>query len=165
MLKMSKVSHDSETPADGQQIISAVAAIHHEFNGDLKICMPKRADSKKFFPGVYELPGGHIDFGEDIEAGLKREIVEELGVRINLGDCYSAFTYMNEVKGSHSIEVAYFATLIDPPEEIKLQSKDHSGFRWVSEKELEILEPTTPVELEAALKAFSLLKGNRPKFG
>ena len=37
--------------------------------GDIKILLPKRASTKKFLPNVYELPGGHIDFGEDIADG------------------------------------------------------------------------------------------------
>lgn len=42
--------------------------------------MPKRADTKKFLPSVYELPGVHIDFGEEPVSGLKREIYEEFGM-------------------------------------------------------------------------------------
>ena len=64
---MAKISHDSETPAHGQQVISACAFIHHNFDGVEKVFLPKRANTKKFLPGIYELPGGHLDFGEDIE--------------------------------------------------------------------------------------------------
>ncbi|MDP3883136.1 MAG: hypothetical protein Q8Q48_03725 [Candidatus Staskawiczbacteria bacterium] len=55
-----KISHDSEKPAQGQQVITACAFIHHNFDGVEKLFMPRRADTKKFLPGVYELPGGHI---------------------------------------------------------------------------------------------------------
>src|SRR5688572_33397724 len=96
---MTKVTHDSETPAHGQQVIVACAFIHHDFDGITKVYLPQRAATKKFFPGVYELPGGHIDFGEDIIAGLKREIREELHKEITVGDPFHAFTYMNEIKG------------------------------------------------------------------
>jgi 8-oxo-dGTP pyrophosphatase MutT (NUDIX family) len=81
-----KVTHDSETPARGQQVISACAFIHHEFDGVPKVFLPKRADTKKFLPGLYELPGGHIDFGEELVDGLKREIKEELGMTVTVGD-------------------------------------------------------------------------------
>jgi 8-oxo-dGTP diphosphatase len=76
---MTKISHDSETPAHGQQVIVACAFIHHSFDGVEKVFLAQRADTKKFFPGVYEIPGGHIDFGEDVIVGLKREVQEELG--------------------------------------------------------------------------------------
>lgn len=69
-MEKAKISHDSETPAQGQQVITACAFIHQQFDGVEKLFWPKRADTKKFLPGVYELPGGHIDFGEDLIPGL-----------------------------------------------------------------------------------------------
>ena len=77
---MNKVSHDSATPAHGQQVITACAFIHRSIDGVEKVFLPKRADTKKFLPGKYEIPGGHIDYGEDIEEGLKREIQESASV-------------------------------------------------------------------------------------
>ena len=95
---MVKAEHDSETRAEGQQVIVACAFIHHKFDGVEKVFLPKRADTKKFMPGVYELPGGHVDFGEDIKAGLRREIAEEFSKEITLGDPFATFTYTNDVK-------------------------------------------------------------------
>lgn len=66
--------HDSETPAHGQQVITACACIVHEVLG--------------------------------------------------------AFTYVNQIKGSHSVEVIFKATLLDSPETITLNSEDHSDFVW-----------------------------------
>src|SRR3546814_9077575 len=86
------IYHDSEVPAHGQQVITACAFSHHNFDGIEKVFLPKRADTKKFLPGVYEIPGGHIDYGEDVAAGLKREIQEEFQMDIEIGDPFAAFT-------------------------------------------------------------------------
>lgn len=134
---MSKVSHDSETPAHGQQVITACAFIHHNFNGVEKVFLPKRASTKKFLPNIYEIPGGHIDFGEDIVEGLKREINEEFGMTISVGDPFASFTYSNPVKGSHSIEVIYFAAFNESIENIKIDPEDHSTYGWFAESELD----------------------------
>ncbi|HZP55654.1 MAG TPA: NUDIX hydrolase, partial [Candidatus Saccharimonadales bacterium] len=117
---MTKVSHDSETPARGQQVLTACALIHQKVDGVEKVFLAKRADTKKFMPGIYELLGGHIDFGEKVVDGLKREVKEETGMNISLGDAFFEFTYENWVKGSHSIEVVYFAKFLDPLEKLKL---------------------------------------------
>lgn len=96
---MTKTSHDSEIAAHGQQVITACAFIHHQIDGVQKVFLAKRAATKKFLPDVFELPGGHIDFGEDVTAGLAREVAEEFDMTISVGDPFFVFTYTNEIKG------------------------------------------------------------------
>lgn len=161
---MTKVSHDSETPAHGQQVITACAFIHRSLDGQEEVFLPKRADSKKFLPGKYELPGGHIDFGEDIQAGLAREIKEELGVDVSLGDPFAVFTYTNEIKGSHSIEVVYFAQVTGNPDAITINPDDHSSCGWFSKDEATKLNATNTGKLDKEVlvlkKGFALLSGD-----
>lgn len=159
-----KISHDSEIPAHGKQVITACALIHHNFNGVIKVFLPKRAGTKKFLPSVFELPGGHIDWGEDIVEGLKREIVEEHGMQIKVGDPFAAFTYSNEVKGSHSVEVVYFATFEDPIENIKLNPEDHSEFKWISQNEIESIGSISDEEMRNVKKGLALLNGQKLYF-
>lgn len=164
-----KISHDSETPAYGQQVITACALIHHNFDGDEKIFVAKRADTKKFMPGIYELLGGHINFGEDVVTGLKREVEEETGMSISVGDVFSEFTYDNWVKGSHSIEVVYFAKFIEPIDQIKLHPDDHSGYKWIPANEvMETMQSGRDdgdSEIQAVKKGFELLSGKQLNFG
>lgn len=165
---MKNISHDSETAAQGQQVITACAFIHHAFDGVDKVFLPKRAATKKFLPGVYELPGGHIDFGEDPVAGLQREITEELGMVIEVGDPFFVFTYTNPVKGSHSIEVVYFAQFVGDITEVKLNPEDHSEYGWYGEDELHNTysddKGADDIELQAMRRGFALLRGETPTF-
>jgi len=161
--------HDSETPAEGQQVFTACAFIHSNFNGINKVFLPKRAKTKKFLPGVYELPGGHIDFGEDLIDGLKREIKEEFESEINVGDLFYVFTYNNELKGSHSIELIYFARFITPIDSIILHADDHSEFLWLDEQGIDRIiddhKCSDDSEILAIRRGFSLLKGSPINFG
>lgn len=155
-------SHDSETPAHGQQVITACAFIYTQFEGINKVFLPKRAKTKKFLPDVYELPGGHIDFGEDLIEGLKREIREEFSMEISVGDPFAAFTYTNEIKGSHSVEVIFLAQFVDSLEKIVLHPEDHSSFGWFSEEEIKTKivseqKQEEDVEIQAMIKGFSLI--------
>lgn len=165
---MTHTSHDSETLAEGQQVITACAFIHQKFDGIEKIFLPKRADTKKFLPGVYELPGGHIDFDEQPVAGLKREIDEEFGMKIEVGDPFYVFTYTNKVKRSHSIEIIYFASFKTKLDNIALNPEDHSDYGWFAENEL--INATTDgkglddIEFQAMQKGFALLRGESLQF-
>lgn len=160
--------NDSETPAHGQQVIVACAFIHHDFDGVTKAFMPKRATTKKFYPDVYELPGGHIDFGEDIVEGLKREIREELGMDITVGECFSAFTYINELKGAHCVEITFFAQFKGNIDNIKLNPHDHSESRWFSEDEEAAYSGNrahSDEELVVIKRGFELLRGDKVRVG
>lgn len=127
---------DSEQLAEGQQVITACALVHQKINGVEKVFLAKRADNKKFLPGVFEIPGGHIDYGEDLVTGLKREFKEEFGADIEVGDPFAAFTYENHIKKSHSVEIIYFARL-SSGSKITLSDNDHSTSVWVGEDELD----------------------------
>lgn len=165
---MTKTSHDSETPAVNQQVMTACAFIHKKIDGIEKVFLPKRAETKKFLPGVYELPGGHIDFGEEPVAALKREIDEELCMKVEIGDPFFVFTYTNEIKGSHSIEVIYFAHFTNDISQLTINPDDHSELGWFSEDEL--TNATTEakglddIEFQAMLKGFALLRGEHLEF-
>jgi 8-oxo-dGTP diphosphatase len=160
---MATISHDSETPAFNQQVITACAFIHRKFDGIEKVFLPKRADTKKFLPGVYELPGGHIDFGEDPVSGLAREIDEEFGMEVAVGDPFYVFTYTNPIKGSHSIEVIYFAHFVGELEKLTINPEDHSEYGWFSEDELgkatNSIKGSDDLEFQAIRKGFALLRG------
>jgi len=155
-------SHDSETPAPGHQVITACAFIHHNFDGVEKVFLPRRASTKQFLPNVWELPGGHIDFGEDLLNGLKREIKEEFGMNISVGDPFAAFTYHNHIKQSHSVEIIFFAQFGEPLENITLNPQDHSELEWFQEKDIftKVVDRNKKAddeEIKALLKGFTIL--------
>ncbi|PIQ68131.1 MAG: hypothetical protein COV91_05670 [Candidatus Taylorbacteria bacterium CG11_big_fil_rev_8_21_14_0_20_46_11] len=158
------VSHDSETPAHGKQVITACAFIHRNISGVEQVFSAKRASTKKFLPNVWELIGGHIEFGEDIVEGLKREALEELGMETEVGDPFAVFSYFNKVKGCHAVQINYFAKFVSPVTQIRLDPEYHSEWRWFSE--VELLEAFVSVkddsEMLVAKKGFALLRGEKP---
>jgi 8-oxo-dGTP diphosphatase len=88
--------------------------------------------------GFWEFPGGQLEKGETPETGLEREIAEELGVQIRVGEVLSSVTYRSP---KLSIKLlAYRANIISG--EFKLT--DHDEVRWVIPSQLEEAEFTGP---------------------
>lgn len=157
-----KLIHDSETPAQGQQVLTACAFIYRNTPHWVEVFLPKRASTKKFLPWVYELPWGHIDFWEEMRDGLKREIHEEFWKGIKLGDCFEVFTYTNSVKWSQSLEAIYFAQFIKGEENMTLHPEDHESYVWISEDKISTIISSEKweddPEIRAIKKGFSILK-------
>lgn len=134
-----------------EQKITACAFLHK----DNKLFIAKRADTKSFLPGKFELPGGHVEYGEDLLSGLQREFMEEFGIKIKVGDPFFAFTYFRD--DAHVVEIDYFAELEDPNQEIKLNPEDHSESRWITRAELDSVWDKNDDEYKAITKGFEML--------
>ncbi len=161
-LEVNKISHDSEKAAHGQQVLTACAFIYKKTPEGTKLFMPKRANTKKFLPWVFELPWGHIDFWEDMKDWLKREIDEEFSMQIEIWDCFEVFTYTNDIKWTQSLEAIYFANFIWDERNIILHPEDHQSFLWIWRDELsKILSDgkwEDDLEIQAVKKWFSILE-------
>jgi 8-oxo-dGTP diphosphatase len=127
----------------------AVAFLHK----NNKLFVAKRADSKKFMPGVFELPGGHIEEGESIEDGLQRELLEEFGIMVEIDQLVGQFTYQD--KKEQVVEYCYLAKLAN--DDPKLNSADHSASAWISEEEIDEYLAENIEENKLAKIGFKLL--------
>jgi len=64
----------------GSKLLHPVVHLH-VFNAAGDIYLQKRPAWKDIQPGKWDTAvGGHIDYGEEIEAALRREVREELGI-------------------------------------------------------------------------------------
>jgi len=96
---------------------------------DGKILIAKR---KKSFMGYrWEFPGGKMEDNETLEECLKREIREELGIEIEVGECICVRKHVLNCQSS-IILYAYRASYISG----ELLLKDHDEIRWVKPEEL-----------------------------
>ena len=118
-----------------QKVTAAVI----EMNGTVLIGRRRKTDR---FGGVWEFPGGKLEPGEIPEAGLRRELKEELGLETSIGPFLGGFPY---VSGSLAIELMAYRVTIDGGE---LVLADHDEVRWVRTADLpgyDFVEPDLPL--------------------
>lgn len=123
---MSVAGHDTN--------IVVVALIHR--GG--RVFVARRAETKETWPGQLELVGGHVDPGEALEDALRREVREEIGVDVQIGQIVGAFTYESE--DTFKVEICYLCELTDQTTEPQINPEDHSEGLWIGHDNLSVLE-------------------------
>jgi len=71
----------SEAHKDSSKIHREVAILL--FTKDGRVLLEERSFKKDHEPGAWRIPAGHILSGEDPENMAKKEVFEELGIKIN----------------------------------------------------------------------------------
>ena len=75
------------------------------FTADKKILLQKRALTKKVFPGLWDISvAGHIGAGEEILASAKREVFEEIGLKLDEKNLIKIGTRIHQVKHKNGIQ-------------------------------------------------------------
>ena len=97
------------------------------------------------FEGMWEFPGGKIEPGESCEVALKREIQEELGVDIEVGEliCTTEYDYP-----SFHLTMHCFLCGIASGE---IELREHKSARWLTKDTLNDVN-WLPADLEVIEK-------------
>lgn len=121
---------------------------------DEKFLLVRRAGGTPSYIGQFELPGGKVEYGEDPEASVRREVSEELGVEAGAVQLYRVVSWMDTVeRDTQHIIVVYLVGLASPSAKI-VMSPEHDKFVWekLSNIQLDELNLLTKVVLDDELK-------------
>lgn len=105
-------------------------------------------------PLRWEFPGGKAEPGEALEAALRRELEEELGILAEIGPEFAVLRH--EYPGGPSVELHFFfvATFVG-----RLQNRIFHDLRWVTREEMpayEFLEADVALVRDLAAGKFPL---------
>ena len=78
-------------------------------------------------------PGGGAERGQSLQANLRREVLEETGLRIRPGRLLGVSEFVKAETGFHQVELLYRARLLDPADAAVLADPEAvvNRLRWV----------------------------------
>lgn len=102
-----------------------------------KVLIVKRSNDDEFGGGTWECVGGKIEFGENLETALIREIKEEVGLDVTVENILYATTF----KTHQTRQVVILSYLCKSKNENIILSKEHIDYQWASKDHLKTLLP------------------------
>lgn len=113
-------------------MLEVVCGIMRNSSGQILAC---RRGLDRHLGGLWEFPGGKVDAGETPEAALARELLEELGITVQVGKALSSVVEWTD--GAVSIRLrGYFCEILKG----NPHAHEHEEIRWCELFELPKLD-------------------------
>lgn len=109
-------------------MIEVVCGVISDDAGKVLAC---RRSQDRHLGGLWEFPGGKVEEGENPEAALARELLEELGIVVGVGERLDSVVEWTD--GAVAIRLTGFRCAINSGD---IQALEHDEIRWCGLDEL-----------------------------
>ncbi|HET9412237.1 MAG TPA: reverse transcriptase-like protein [Candidatus Saccharimonadales bacterium] len=117
---------------------------------DQKVLLLRRVGGNPLYSGLFELPGGKVDFGEDPRGALQREIKEEIRRDVETLQLFDVHSELDVNDLKHQYIVLVFLVTLRPDTTIEL-SEDHDKYAWKKMSQIQLNEVTETTRLALQL--------------
>lgn len=101
---------------------------------DTKILLTQRGPAARHEQYRWEGPGGALEPGETYEQAAHREIMEELGIHIDLGEVIGEYDIVTDSNGDHWEAKIFRAATVETP--VIQEPTKCVGFGWFTREEV-----------------------------
>ena len=103
-------SHSSSRLLRGKDYIGVgVGALIVDARGYL--FLSRRGSQAKNERGLWEFPGGSVEFGETLAEALQREMHEEYGIEVQVGELLDVVDHILPEEGQHWVSPTFICTI------------------------------------------------------
>ena len=88
----------------------------------------------------WDLPGGRLHKNETLVEGLKREVLEEMGVEIEIGKLIYAESYIRSRDNLPTVLLAYSARFLNPEKPFAIPSEEIAEAQWIEYEKINTVE-------------------------
>jgi len=129
---------------------------------DGKILCTKRSNQKKYLPNVWEVPGGHVNHDEHPVAAAKREVMEEVGLEVEIEKIFAVEDFIFPNNQNHAVNLFFLAKVVGN-NEVKICEEEVSEYAWMDKAEFQEKFGNEKYEgdpryVKCILEAFELIK-------
>ncbi|MFZ5932525.1 MAG: NUDIX hydrolase [Patescibacteria group bacterium] len=116
------------------QIVSIIVVLRCES----KFLLVQRNDNDDIFPGRWQNLGGKIEPGETVENAIRREIREEVGLKINRHPIFlQSYSWKKDNHSPVRLGLIFLISLVGKPKNYKIRlNSELSSFGWFSLNEV-----------------------------
>jgi len=82
------------------------------FDGNGHVFLAKRGSAARNEVGSWEFPGGTVEFGEKLADAIKREMLEEYGIDIQVTGVLGVFDHILEESREHWVSVTFVGHIV-----------------------------------------------------
>ncbi|MGH4020771.1 MAG: NUDIX domain-containing protein [Pseudonocardiaceae bacterium] len=94
-----------------------------------RILMVRKSSDDPHNPDLWELPGGRMNFGEDIEQHLSREVKEEVGLVVQPGRPLHIWSWVMQREGEAPVQVVAVVRMCTVTSgEVSCKNQDSSDY-------------------------------------
>lgn len=118
-----------EHPTEDRLFVAAKAFIVRE--GRVLVLREAKTDPNNTHVGEYDVPGGRLEPGEDIVSALRREVREETGITVTVGEPFHVGEWWPQVRGEqwHIVGVFFMCSVAESA--TVNVSAEHDDAKWI----------------------------------
>lgn len=107
---------------------------------DGRIFFQRRSPERRLFPNTWDIAGGHLEPGEQVEDALRREVHEETGWTVShVLAVVGEYRYTGD-DGLDRVETDFLVRVDGDLARPRLEADKHTEFRWLAEQDIAVLD-------------------------